>query len=101
MSETPKDAAKRLAAPILNKGFKPQALHTYRDAQGNPLYWRIRAKHPETGEKWIRPMHLNGSGFQLGEPKWEGPKPLYNLDRIAKAKPGAPVFIVEGEWAAD
>jgi putative DNA primase/helicase len=101
MSETPKDAAKRLAAPILNKGFKPQALHTYRDAQGNPLYWRIRAKHPETGEKWIRPMHLNGKGFQLGEPKWEGPKPIYNLDRIARAAPDAPVFIVEGEWAAD
>jgi putative DNA primase/helicase len=101
MSETAKDAAKRLAAPILSKGFKPQALHTYRDPHGVPLYWRIRAKHPETGEKWIRPMHLNGRGFQLGEPKWDGPKPIYNLDRIAKAAPDAPVFIVEGEWAAD
>ena len=54
MTETHKEAAQRIARPILDRGFKPVALHTYTDATGNPLYWRIRAKHPDTGEKWIR-----------------------------------------------
>lgn len=99
--ESAKDAARRLAGPMLAKGFKPEALHTYRDADGNPIYSRIRVKHPVTGEKWIRPMHRNGSGFVLGEPKWKGPKPIYNLHRIAKAAPDVACYIVEGEKAAD
>jgi hypothetical protein len=60
--ETPKEAAARLARPMLAKGFKPEALHTYTDTAGQPLYWRIRAKHPETGEKWIRPVRRNDRG---------------------------------------
>ena len=100
MSETAKEAAKRLAGPTLAKGFKPVALHTYTDREGAPLYWRIRAKHPGTGEKWIRPMKLNGHGFEMGEPKFEGPKPLYALNVIA-ANPEAMVWIVEGEQKAD
>jgi hypothetical protein len=100
MTETAKDAARRLSAPMLNKGFKPEALHHYHDEAGTVLYSRIRVKHPETGEKWIRPMHLNGNGYQLGEPKFNGPKPLYNLHRLAKY-PEARVFVVEGEKAAD
>ena len=99
--ESAKDAARRLAGPMLAKGFKPEALHTYRDADGNPIYSRIRVKHPVTGEKWIRPMHRNGCGFVLGEPKWNGPKPIYNLHRIAKAAPDVACYIVEGEKAAD
>jgi len=46
LSETPKQAASRLAGSALAKGFKPEALHCYTDEQGAPLYWRIRAKHP-------------------------------------------------------
>ena len=100
MSETAKEAAKRLAGPTLAKGFKPVALHTYTDREGEPLYWRIRAKHPGTGEKWIRPMKLNGHGFEMGEPKFEGAKPLYTLNVIAN-NPDALVWIVEGEQKAD
>lgn len=100
MTETAKDAARRLAAPMLNKGFKPEALHHYRNAAGEVLFSRIRLKHPTTREKWIRPMHLNGNGHVLGEPKIDGAKPIYNLHRLARS-PGAPVFIVEGEKAAD
>ncbi|OFW00156.1 MAG: hypothetical protein A3G20_05090 [Acidobacteria bacterium RIFCSPLOWO2_12_FULL_59_11] len=85
---------------MLDKGFKPVALHTYTDAEGNALYWRIRAKHPETGNKWIRPMYRNGNGFELAEPKFEGGKPLYALHRIA-SNPDAVVWIVEGEQKAD
>jgi hypothetical protein len=84
----------------LDKGFKPVALHTYTDAQGDPLYFRIRAKHPDTGEKWIRPMYQNGNGFELGEPNYSHGKPLYGLHRIA-SNPDAAVWIVEGEQKAD
>jgi len=100
MSETPKQAAGRLAESILRKGFQAQALHTYTDASGEPLYWRIRARHPESGEKWIRPMKLNGKGFVLGEPEYPDGKPLYRLHELA-ARPTDPVLIVEGESCAD
>lgn len=100
MNETPKEAARRLSAPMLDKGFKPTALHTYTDEQGMPIYFRIRAKHPETGEKWIRPMRLNGQGYELAEPKFESGKPLYALQQIA-SKPDSVVWIVEGEQKAD
>lgn len=100
MTETHKEAAKRLAGPMLDKGFKPVALHTYTDANGEPLYWRIRCKHPDTLEKWIRPMKLNGHGYELGEPKYPNGKPLYALHRIA-SNPAAAVWIMEGEQKAD
>ena len=49
--ETPMQAACRLAAGALRKGYKFEALHAYTDRAGNPDYWRIRAKHPATGKK--------------------------------------------------
>lgn len=100
MTETHKEAAKRLAGPMLDKGFKPVALHTYTDESGGPLYWRIRCKHPDTLEKWIRPMKLNGHGYELGEPNFPNGKPLYALHRIA-SDPAAVVWIMEGEQKAD
>jgi hypothetical protein len=99
MTETAKDAARRLAEPAIRQGFQPERLHEYRDSQGRPLYWRIRAKHAN-GEKWIRPMKLNGHGYELGEPAFPNGKPLYNLDLIAR-QPTATVYAVEGEKAAD
>jgi len=100
--ETPKQAAARLAAGALREGYKPQKLHVYADASGDPVYWRIRCKHPDTGEKWIRPMHWNGTGYAIGEPEApaEG-KPLYGLPELLAADPAALVWIVEGEWCAD
>ena len=101
MSETAKEAAKRLAAPALAQGMKPVALHTYTDREGNALYWRFRAKHPVTGEKLIRPMYINGNGFEVGEPKFErGRKPLYRLHCLV-ANPTDTVWIVEGEQKVD
>lgn len=85
---------------MLDKGFKPMALHTYTDANGEPLYWRIRCKHPDSLEKWIRPMKLNGHGYELGEPKFENGKPLYALHRIA-SNPDAVVLFPEGEQKVD
>ena len=99
-SETPKQAARRLAASTLSNGFKPQALHEYHSQDGTPLFWRIRLKHPDTGEKWIRPMKLNGQGYVLGEPEFPSGKPLYRLDELA-ARPADDVYVVEGETCSD
>lgn len=99
MTETPKEAARRLSGSMLDKGFLPVALHPYTDTEGNTLYWRIRAKHPD-GTKWIRPMRLNGKGFELGEPNFTDGKPLYGLHRIA-SNPDAVVWIFEGELKCD
>jgi hypothetical protein len=98
--ETPKEAARRFSTSILAIGFKPVALHEYTDVAGAPHYWRIRAKHPGTGEKWIRPFRLGDNGYELGEPKFSEGKPLYALQRVAK-NPDEMVWIVEGEQKAD
>ncbi|MGI8423093.1 MAG: hypothetical protein ACR2NO_03080 [Chloroflexota bacterium] len=99
MTETAKEAANRLARTALSEGFAPEALHTYTNTDGTPLYWRIRAKHGD-GRKWIRPMKLNGHGYELGEPDFEAGKPLYRLHDIA-SRPDEAVWIVEGEKPAD
>ena len=95
-------AARRLAAPALRKGFLPEALHVYHDAAGNPNLWRIRCRHPQTGEKWIRPMHLRDDTFILGEPHTPEPgKPLYRLPEVLRADSNCTLVIVEGESCAD
>jgi len=97
-----KEAARRFSTGMLAKGYQPEALHEYRDANGEPVLWRIRLRHPETGEKWMRPMHWNGSAYVLGEPPapTDG-RPLYRLPELMAADPSAPVFVVEGEKCAD
>lgn len=106
--ESVKDAARRLASAALGEGFKPDGLHKYTDQDGKPLHWRIRLKHPgngehQAGEKWIRPMHFDGTRYVLGEPASlrNGLKPLYQLHEIAKADPAAAIWYVEGEKCAD
>lgn len=99
-NETPEDAARRLAAGAIRNGYKPQALHEYSDPDGNPLHWRIRMKHPNSGDKWIRPMKLKKEGYMLGEPEYQNGKPLYSLHELA-TRPAETVIVVEGEWCAD
>lgn len=72
MTENAKKAgsAARLASSLLAKGYRPEALHQYTDRDGIPLYYRIRLKHPVTGDKWIRPMKRDGDSYVLGEPKF-------------------------------
>lgn len=98
LPETPKQAARRLAGPMLDKGFRAEGLYEY--ANGSQSFYRIRLKHPDTGEKWIRPMWLNGRGWELGEPEFENSKPFYRLRELAE-KPGAPAWYVEGENKAN
>ncbi|CAD1788872.1 DUF3987 domain-containing protein [Xanthomonas campestris pv. raphani] len=100
--ETPKDAARRVAASCIRDGFKPEALHEYRDAQGNPVFWRIRCKRPSDGDKWIRPMRWDGAVYVIGEPPApDAGKPLYRLPELLATNPDAVVWIVEGEACAD
>lgn len=100
MNENPKEAARRLSGFMLEKGFQPIALHAYTDEQGKPIFWRIRMKHADTGEKWIRPLKTNGHGFQLSEPIFTDGKPLYRLHDLAQNQE-LPVWYVEGEICAD
>ncbi|MCP3680212.1 MAG: hypothetical protein GY782_08190 [Gammaproteobacteria bacterium] len=101
ITETPKAAVKRLAASMLGKGYVLEALHQYCDAKSQPLFWRIRLKHPKTGKKWIRPMHRTDNQYVLGEPAFaSGKKPLYRLCSLIE-NPDQPVFICEGEWCVD
>ena len=65
------------------------------------MFWCIRAKHPGTGDKHIRPMHMNGDGYALKEWTFAAHmNPVYGLDRLA-VKADSPVWIVEGEQKAD
>lgn len=96
-------AAHELARPALRNGFNFEALHAYTDHAGQALFWRIRAKNPLTGEKWIRPMKLGADGYVIGEPDADsmpGGKPLYRLHELA-ARPDDPIIITEGEYKAD
>lgn len=95
MNETPKEAARRLAASAIRKGYKFKAVYAYKDANGTVLYWRIRCKHRD-GRKWIRPMRRNGKGYELGEPEFTEGKPLYRLPDIAK-RPEDRIWFLEGE----
>ena len=101
--ETPDGAAARLATGAVRQGFVLQALHAYTDRAGCPSYWRIRAKHPRTGAKWIRPMRLDETGYVLGErpaaDDHEG-KLLYRLHELT-AGTGDVVIVTEGEHKAD
>lgn len=98
--ETPQSAARRLSAAMIAKGYEPAGLHAYRDASGAVLFYRIRLKHPETGGKWIRPMHHNGRAFVIGEPPTLAiGKPMYRLPEVLAD--AGPVYVVEGEACTD
>ncbi len=94
--------ARKIAKKPLAEGFALLAVHEYTAADGQPLYWKIRAKHEGTGDKFIRAFHWTGTGFKASEPAHplEG-KPMYGLHGIAQADPAAVVWIVEGEQKAD
>lgn len=95
--ETAKQAARRFSQKWLRKGYKPAALHTYTDRDGQPLFWRIRLA-AEDGEKVIRPMSFSDGKYVAREPRFQGKKPLYRLHELSGDDP---VFVVEGEMCAD
>lgn len=95
-----KHHARQFSSTPIAKGYKVQALHTYTDTHGNPTHWRIRLKHPATGDKWIRPMRRNDAGFDLKQTDYPNGTPLYRLHELA-ARPDEPVLNVEGETCTD
>ena len=95
ITETPKEAARRLSAKHLALGFKPEGLFEWKNEKDEIILWTIRLKNPITQKKWIRPMHLNGNGYDLSEPKLEGKKPIYNLPEILR-RLSEIIYIVEG-----
>jgi hypothetical protein len=79
-----------------------ETLHLYQHADGSPWFWRVRLKDPK-GQKQIRSMCLNGSGYEPYEPhefKFDGSKPLYRLPELG-ANPDKPVWFCEGEKCVD
>lgn len=95
-----KHRARQLSRKPIADGFKPQALHLYTDTDNRPTHWRIRLKHPDTGEKWIRPMMRDGAAFSLKQPDYPNGVPLYRLHELS-ARQDEAVLIVEGETCAD
>ena len=98
--ETPQMAARRLMSPKLKNGYRAEALHTYTNTEGVPIFWRMRLKH-ETLDKIIRPMAIIDGKYELKEPSFNhGEKPLYQLQKLS-TEHDRTVFIVEGEKCAD
>ncbi|MFT4247638.1 MAG: AAA family ATPase [Pseudomonas sp.] len=99
--ETLQEAARRILGRFLSDGYEPVALHEYRDAEGNPVFWRARCKHPD-GRKAIRPFHWSGAAYVASEPPApaEG-KLLYRLPTLLAATPDAIAYVVEGEGCVD
>ncbi len=100
MTETIAIALKRLFGHMERDGYWHDALHTYEDENGEPLFYRVRMRHP-VKRKEIRPMSLNGAGYVIKEPAFAGKKkPLYGLS-LLKQRSDDPVWFVEGEGCAD
>ncbi len=100
VTETVQQAARRFAAPMLAKGYRPEGLYQYTAPDGTMTHARMRLKNPETGDKYIRPLRLNGTIWELREPEFSDGKPLYRLHELAQ-RPASPVWWVEGEPKAD
>ncbi len=74
------------------------ALWTYHDTAGDQVGVIVRWDG-EDGSKTIRPASHNGSGWVLrGMPS---PRPLYALPELAASSAHDPVYVAEGEKAAD
>ncbi len=99
--ESPNGAVSRLFRRELADGYHLAALHVYTDGEGNPLFYRPRLKHPD-GRKVIKPMHLKGNRFGMGEPAApKGGKPLYRLAELLQSDATEMVWVAEGEGCAD
>lgn len=82
----------------LNQGKTPSFSWTYRDVDGEPLFYIFRYDMPD-GTKTFTPLSFSSNG-QWVKKQWPAPRPLYNLDKLT-ANPHKHVLVVEGEKAAD
>lgn len=96
---SPKTAAHRLCIKSIREGYRLTALHAYRGADGEAMFYRVRLIHPQR-KKVILPMHYNGRSFVLREPVAPpAGKLLYGLPELLAV--AGPVYVVEGEACAD
>jgi len=80
------------------------AIHYYTDRDGAITFARLRLKHPDTGEKWIRPVRRDAAGIwcELKAPEFESGAPLYSLHQLYDpARQSERVILVEGEYKVD
>jgi len=85
---------------LLDSGYVTEATHEYTDVEGNVIYYKVRLKNSETNDKWIRPVHFDGTEWVWKEPAFKKFKPLYNLHDIV-SNPEATIWICEGEKSVD
>ncbi|KAF0235300.1 MAG: hypothetical protein FD177_54 [Desulfovibrionaceae bacterium] len=81
----------------------PSARWPYRDAESCVLGYVCRFDTGQDRKEIVPHTYCQGAGGAMRW-RWKGfpePRPLYGLDRLAAAKPDAPVLLVEGEKAAD
>ncbi len=79
------------------------AKYGYRNGQGKELFYMLRYDKKD-GSKSMQPVcfcHDREDNRQWCFKMPPGQRPLYGLDRLAKADPNATVLLVEGEKAAD
>lgn len=105
---------------LIDDGYKPTGFHTYTDATGLPIYWKVRLRHDTKG-KTLRAFARNdgrihsktnqpyqgqfmpcepSNAWQAIYPQGNGKKPLYRLRELSSNSCEL-VFIVEGEQKAD
>ncbi len=90
-------------APLLPGSPPYTKAYCYRNARGEELFYVLRYDEPNGG-KSIRPACYCVD--RSGNRQWcfkmpKEPRPLYGLDRLAKAAPDTAVLLVEGEKTAD
>lgn len=107
--EAIKQAAFTMTASARKQGFSldPKhggAIHHYTAPDGTITFARLRLKHPDTGDKWMRPLRRDAAGnwCEMKAPEFDGGAPLYKLHLLCDpARQSERVILVEGEYKAD
>lgn len=93
-------------APAVPKSHHQRGLATsnwcYRDPEGRALGYAVRFDDPKG--KAVLPLTFCEDDQGQRSWRWkafDGPRPLYGLDRLAALPPQNPVLLVEGEKTAD
>lgn len=103
VGDTPEAAARQMAQRMAPEGYTFTGLYPYRHANGEFAWGVVRCDSPGK-DKWLRPMCRNGSATSYtvgGIAAKPSGKPLYRLPELLAAPTDAPVYVVEGEKAAE
>jgi hypothetical protein len=91
------------SAPDFPERYRAVPRWCYRNADGGELCYAFRLDRPDGGKEFAPLCYCADA---TGNRQWRkmapiAPRPLYGLDRLAKAAPDAPILLVEGEKTAD